>query len=152
MPATLNIEQQHSVAERQRSPKLQGVFVGQEVVKNCSGGSHNSQSKGQDNQSLQQSQCGMPRGQEGDAFPTVALCAVQRVELSRMDPQAVEGPRQGPAESCCQQQAQGAVQSPLMEEVQSTGEAASEGELALDEEQIWTPAMFILHSSREDME
>lgn len=78
----------------------------------------------------------MSRGQEGDAFPTVTLRAVQLVELSRMDPQAVNGTRQCPAESCCQQQAQGAVQSPLMEEVQSRGEAASEGELALDEEQI----------------
>lgn len=78
----------------------------------------------------------MSRGQEGDAFPTGPLCAVQLVELSRMDPQAVSGTRQRPAESCCQQQAQGAVQSPLMEEVQNTSEAASEGELALDEEQI----------------
>lgn len=132
----MNVEQQHSVAECQRSPKPQGIFVGQEVVKNCSGGSHNSQGKGQDNQSLQQSQYGMPRGQEGDAFPTVALCAVQRVKLSRMDPQAVGDTCQSPAESCCQQQAQGAVQSPLMEEVQSTGEAAAEGELALEEQQI----------------
>lgn len=136
MTFTLNVVQQHSVAECQRSEKLQGIFVGQEVVRNCSGGSHNSQSKGQNNHSLQQSQYGMSRGQEGDAFPTVTLCAVQLVELGRMDPQAVTGTRQCPAESCCQQQAQGAVQSPLMEEAQSTGEAASQGELALDEEQI----------------
>lgn len=116
MTTTLNVEQQYSVAECQRSPKLQGIFVGQEVVKNYSGGSHNSQSKGQNNHSLQESQYGMSRGQEGDTFPTVPLCAVQLVELSRMDPQAVNGTRQCPAESCCQQQAQGAVQSPLVEE------------------------------------
>lgn len=132
----MSVEQQRRVAECQRSPKLQGIFVGQEVVKNCRGGSHNSQSKGQNNQSVQPSQHGMSRVQQGDAFPTVTLCAVQLVELSCMDPQAVEDTRQRPAESRCQQQAQGAVQGPLVEKVQTTSEAASEGELALDEKQI----------------
>lgn len=136
MTITLNVEQQHSVAECQWSPKLQGIFVGQEVVRNCIGGSHSSQSKGQNNHTLQRSQYGMSRGQEGDTFPTVTLCAVQLVKLSHMDPQTVNDTCQHPAESCCQQQAEGAVQSPLMEEVQNAGEAASEGKLALDEEQI----------------
>lgn len=78
----------------------------------------------------------MSRGQEGDAFPTVTLCAVQLVELSHMDPQTVNDTCQCPAESCCQQQAEGAVQRPLVEEGKNAGEAASEGELALDEEQF----------------
>lgn len=123
MTVALNVEQQHGEAECQRSPKPQGIFVGQEVVKNCNGGSHKSQSKGQNNHSLQESQYGMPRGQEGDAFPTVPLCAVQLV-----DPQAVIG--------LTSVQQQRTPQSPLLEEVQNTGEAASEGELALEKEEI----------------
>lgn len=53
-----------------------------------------------------------------------------------MAPQIVADACQCPAESSGQEQADGAVWSPLMEEVQSTGEAATQGELALDEEQV----------------
>lgn len=53
-----------------------------------------------------------------------------------MAPQTVADACQCPAESSCQEQADGAVWSPLMEEVQSTGEAATQGELALDEEKV----------------
>lgn len=53
-----------------------------------------------------------------------------------MAPQTVAEACQCPAESSCQDQADRAVWSPLMEEVQSTGEATTQGELALDEEQI----------------
>lgn len=78
----------------------------------------------------------MSRGQEGDAFPTVMLCVVWWVESSHMAPQTVANTCQCPAESSCQEQADGAVWSPLMEEVQSTGKDTTQGELALDKEQI----------------
>ena len=51
-----------------------------------------------------------------------------------MAPQIVANTCQCPAESSCQKQAEGAVWSPLMEEVKSTGEAATQGKLALDQE------------------
>lgn len=91
----------------------------------------------------------MSRGQEGDAFPTVTLCAVHLVELGHMNAQAVTEDCQHPAESGCKQQAEEAVWSPLMEEVQSTSEAATQRELALDKEQIQTSAISILFSERK---
>lgn len=53
-----------------------------------------------------------------------------------MAPEAVADGGQCPAESSCQKRAEGAVWSPLMEEVQSYGEAATQRELALEEEQV----------------
>lgn len=53
-----------------------------------------------------------------------------------MAPQTVADTCQCPAESGCQEQADGAVWSPLMEEVQSTGKDATQRELALDKEQV----------------
>lgn len=61
-----------------------------------------------------------------------------------MSPQTVADGRQGPAECSCQKQAQGAVWRPLMEEVQSYGEAAGQRELALEEEQVNSSAAAIL--------
>lgn len=67
-----------------------------------------------------------------------------------MAPQAVADVCQHPAESGHQRQAEEAVWSPLMEEVQSTGEAATQGELTLEEEQIQGSAIGILGSDRQD--
>lgn len=53
-----------------------------------------------------------------------------------MGPQTVAEACQCPAESSCQKQTEGAVWSPLMEEEQSTGEAATQGELTLDQEPV----------------
>lgn len=53
-----------------------------------------------------------------------------------MAPQTVAGACQCPAEGSCQKQAEGALWSPLMEEGQSTREAATQGELALEQEQV----------------
>lgn len=61
-----------------------------------------------------------------------------------MAPQTVADTCQCPAESSCQKQAERAVWSPLMEEGQSTREATTQGELALDEEQIQASAVGIL--------
>ena len=65
-----------------------------------------------------------------------------------MAPQTVADACQCPAESSCQEQADGAVWSPLMEETQSAGEAAAQGELTLDEEQVQSSAISILRSDR----
>lgn len=65
-----------------------------------------------------------------------------------MCPQTAAHRGQAPAESCCQEGAEGAVQRPLMEENQSAGEATAQGELALDEEQVWASATGVLRSER----
>lgn len=65
-----------------------------------------------------------------------------------MAPQTAAGTGQCPAESSCQKQAEGAVWSPLMEEVQGTGEGASQGELALGQEQVQASASGILRPRR----
>lgn len=70
---------------------------------------------------------------------------MQRVESGHMAPQTAAAACQCPAECSSQKQAEGAVWSPLMEEDQSTGEAATQGKLALDQEQLKASAISILN-------
>lgn len=65
-----------------------------------------------------------------------------------MAPQTLADACQCPAECGCQKQAERAVWSPLMEEGQSTREATTQGELALDEEQVQASAVGILRSEK----
>lgn len=60
------------------------------------------------------------------------------VECGHMGPQPAAVAGQSPAESSSQNQAEGAVWSPLVEEGQSTGEAAAQGKLALDQKEVYT--------------
>lgn len=94
----MRVNHQQRIAKSQWSPELQGVLVRQEVVVNCGGGGHSSYSKGQHHRSLQGRQGAVSGGQQGDAFPTVMLGTVQRVESGHMSPQIVADGGQGPAE------------------------------------------------------
>lgn len=73
---------------------------------------------------------------------------MQWVESGRMAQQTAADTRQCPAECSIQKQVEGAVWSPLMEEHQSTGEAATQGKLALDQEEGWASAIGILSKDK----
>lgn len=70
---------------------------------------------------------------------------MQWVESGHMAPQTTAGACQCPAECSSQEQAEGAVWSPLMEEGQSTSEATTQGKLALQQEPIQASAIRILN-------
>lgn len=70
---------------------------------------------------------------------------MQRVESGHMAPQTAAVACQCPAECSSQKQAEGAVWSPLMEVDQSTGEAATQGKLALKQKTIQASGIRVLN-------
>lgn len=141
---TLDIKHEQSVTQCEWRPELKRIRLGQEVFVNVGSGRQARHSEGQDHSSLQRGQEGVAGGPQGDAPSAVTLGGVQRVQTGHVTPQAVAGASQSPAERRGQEDVEGAVGRPLVEEGQGAGEAATQRKLALDEEQLQASGVSIL--------
>ena len=123
---TLHVDEQQGVADGERHPEAHSLRGGQEVPVEEGHGCQVAHCKGHGQGAAQQPGEAASASQQAQADPTVALAAVQLVELADVAAEAPGARAEQRGQPQAQQQVQHALRGALLQEAQAAGQPTAQ--------------------------